>query len=203
MHSQPSSPTGTRSVPLNGPGGNKKRHHVYITSDMLSRRYPRKWNCITGNGVYYLNIWRIFLNREVVYVLFFRQVCSYLTRSDFTVNMAAPTGPGGTSGSSPPGFEGFPFPVSDRSPGGSSGKAQEQEQVGGVKKKPCRVCTDFKSWMKLQKKQTTTAAQVTGGHWRSTCSFVDMLRSFWMMLFQMTDDIIASTIKTFTTNAPR
>lgn len=71
--------------------------------------------------------------------------------------MAAPTGPRGASASSPPGFEGFPFPVAGRAPGDGTGK--EQEQTGEGKKKPCRACTDFKSWMKIQKTQTTAAAQ--------------------------------------------
>lgn len=75
--------------------------------------------------------------------------------------MAAPTGPRGSSASSPPGFEGFPFPVAGRTPEDSSVK--DQEQQGDVKKKPCRACTDFKSWMKVQKKQTTAAVQVTRG----------------------------------------
>lgn len=70
--------------------------------------------------------------------------------------MAAPTGPRGPSASNPPGFGGLPFAVTDRPPEDSSGK--EQEQSGEVKKKPCRACTDFKSWVKLQKKQATTAA---------------------------------------------
>lgn len=74
-------------------------------------------------------------------------------------NMAAPTGPRGSAASSPPGFEGFPFPVAGRTPDDSSVK--EQEQPGDVKKKPCRACTDFKSWMKVQKKQTTAAAQAS------------------------------------------
>lgn len=67
--------------------------------------------------------------------------------------MAAPTGPKGSQASSPPGFEGFPFAVAGRPPEESSGK--EQEQTEGVRKKPCRACTDFKSWMKVQKKQAT------------------------------------------------
>ncbi|KAL6102534.1 gfer [Pungitius sinensis] len=71
--------------------------------------------------------------------------------------MAAPTGPRGTSTSSPTGFEGFPFAAAAKPPGDSSGK--EPEQTGGVRKKPCRACTDFKSWMKVQKNQTTAAAQ--------------------------------------------
>uniref|UniRef100_A0A3Q3G9T9 Sulfhydryl oxidase n=1 Tax=Labrus bergylta TaxID=56723 RepID=A0A3Q3G9T9_9LABR len=71
--------------------------------------------------------------------------------------MAAPTQPGGSSASSPPGFEGFPFALAGRPPEESSGK--EQEQTGGVKKKPCRACSDFTSWMKVQKKQTTAAVQ--------------------------------------------
>lgn len=75
--------------------------------------------------------------------------------------MAAPTGPRGSQ--VPSEFEGFPFPMASRPPEDSSGK--EQEQTGDVKKKPCRACTDFKSWVKMQKKQATTAsggtAQVT------------------------------------------
>ncbi|KAK5856570.1 hypothetical protein PBY51_008155 [Eleginops maclovinus] len=70
--------------------------------------------------------------------------------------MAAPTGPRGAS--SPPGFEGFPFPLATKTPEDSAGKEQEQT---GVKKKPCRACTDFKSWMKVQKTPKTTAVQET------------------------------------------
>lgn len=74
--------------------------------------------------------------------------------------MAAPTAPTGPSASNPPGFDGFPFAVTGRPP--EDGPGKEQLQSGEVKKKPCRACTDFKSWMKLQKKQTTAAAaQVT------------------------------------------
>ncbi|XP_072224257.1 FAD-linked sulfhydryl oxidase ALR [Leuresthes tenuis] len=73
--------------------------------------------------------------------------------------MAAPTGHSGPSASKPHGFEGFPFSVASKPPDDSSGK--EQEQTGEVKKKPCRACTDFKSWMKLQKQQTTPAVQET------------------------------------------
>ncbi|XP_037649557.1 FAD-linked sulfhydryl oxidase ALR [Sebastes umbrosus] len=74
---------------------------------------------------------------------------------------AEPTGPrGSSSASSPTGFEGFPFAVTPKAPEDSSGR--EQEQTGDVKKKkPCRACTDFKSWMKVQKKDTTAAAQET------------------------------------------
>lgn len=67
--------------------------------------------------------------------------------------MAAPTGP--RESQVPSAFEGFPFPIAGRPPEDSSSK--EQEQTGDVKKKPCRACTDFKSWMKMQKKQATTA----------------------------------------------
>lgn len=70
--------------------------------------------------------------------------------------MAAPAGPGAASASGPPGFQGFPFAVSGRSPQDSAGS--EQEQSGEVKKKPCRACTDFKTWVKLQR-QTAAPAQ--------------------------------------------
>ncbi|XP_034395218.1 FAD-linked sulfhydryl oxidase ALR [Cyclopterus lumpus] len=72
--------------------------------------------------------------------------------------MAAPAGPKGTSASNLPGFEGFPFPVAAKPPEDSSGK-EPAEQTGGVKKKPCRACTDFKSWMKTQKKPTTAVQE--------------------------------------------
>ncbi|XP_043956711.1 FAD-linked sulfhydryl oxidase ALR isoform X1 [Gambusia affinis] len=59
----------------------------------------------------------------------------------------------GPSFASPPGFGGFPFPAPQQD---SSGKGREQSAE--AKKKPCRACTDFKSWMKLQKQQSTAAA---------------------------------------------
>lgn len=70
--------------------------------------------------------------------------------------MAAPTAPRGSSASDPPGFEGFPFAVAGKVP--QDGPGKEHEQSGDGKKKPCRACTDFKSWMKVQRKQATTAA---------------------------------------------
>ncbi|KAM6904471.1 FAD-linked sulfhydryl oxidase ALR [Xenentodon cancila] len=66
--------------------------------------------------------------------------------------MAAPPGPGGPPVSKLPGFEGFPFPAAGRPPEGSSGK----EQAVGATQKPCRACTDFKSWMKVQRRQAAT-----------------------------------------------
>ncbi|XP_039979585.1 FAD-linked sulfhydryl oxidase ALR [Xiphias gladius] len=72
--------------------------------------------------------------------------------------MAAPTGPRESSASNPPGFKAFPFAMGGRPPEDSS--AKEPEKTGEAKKKPCRACTDFKSWMKLQKKQSTAATQV-------------------------------------------
>ncbi|KAL2100724.1 hypothetical protein ACEWY4_002485 [Coilia grayii] len=52
-------------------------------------------------------------------------------------------------------FQGFPFSATGKPADDTSGT--EQEKTGEVKKKPCRACTDFKSWMKTQKTQTTTA----------------------------------------------
>lgn len=72
------------------------------------------------------------------------------------VKMAAPTAPKGSQASMPTGFEGFPFEA-----GKPPEDGKQTEQSGQVKKKPCRACMDFKSWMKLQQKQSTTAAQVT------------------------------------------
>ncbi|KAL0992499.1 hypothetical protein UPYG_G00094090 [Umbra pygmaea] len=54
---------------------------------------------------------------------------------------------------SPPGFQGFPFVKTGTPPEDSPGK--DPQHPGEPKKKPCRACTDFKSWMKGQKKQTT------------------------------------------------
>lgn len=73
--------------------------------------------------------------------------------------MAAPTGQRGSHAAEPTGFEGFPFAV----PGKSSEEraSKEQEQTGEIKKKPCRACTDFKSWMKVQKKQSAGVTQVS------------------------------------------
>ncbi|KAM9783705.1 FAD-linked sulfhydryl oxidase ALR [Syngnathus typhle] len=59
-----------------------------------------------------------------------------------------------SAASDSPAFDGFPFAVAGKTEDNSSG---EQQQPTGVKKKPCRACTDFKSWMKTQKQQTTAA----------------------------------------------
>ncbi|XP_034449284.1 FAD-linked sulfhydryl oxidase ALR [Hippoglossus hippoglossus] len=70
--------------------------------------------------------------------------------------MAAPSGPRGPAASGP--FQAFPFPVGGPAP--EDGPGKEPQQSGEQpKEKPCRACTDFKSWMKTQKKQTTAAAQ--------------------------------------------
>ncbi|CAJ1076453.1 FAD-linked sulfhydryl oxidase ALR [Xyrichtys novacula] len=74
--------------------------------------------------------------------------------------MAAPTGPRGSSASSSPGFEGFPFAVVGSKPEDSPGK--DQEQTGEAKRKPCRACTDFKSWMKVQKRQANIQVTKAG-----------------------------------------
>lgn len=77
------------------------------------------------------------------------------------MNMAAPTAPTGSRASNTSGFEGFPFAVTGKPSEDNTSK--EQEQTGEVKKKPCRACTDFKSWMKIQRKQATATVQVTEG----------------------------------------
>lgn len=73
--------------------------------------------------------------------------------------MAASTGQRGSHTAEPTGFEGFPFAVSGKAAEERSSK--EQEQTADTKKKPCRACTDFKSWMKVQKKQSAGAPQVS------------------------------------------
>ncbi|XP_048846855.1 FAD-linked sulfhydryl oxidase ALR [Brienomyrus brachyistius] len=63
----------------------------------------------------------------------------------------------GTSGSVPhsddTGAESFPFGISRSTPTGKP--SEKQENAGDQKEKPCRACMDFKSWMKIQKKQTS------------------------------------------------
>lgn len=72
--------------------------------------------------------------------------------------MAAPTGPREASTANPPpGFAGFPFNMTGRPPEDTPGK--DQEKTGEPKKKPCRACTDFKSWMKVQKNHTPVVTQ--------------------------------------------
>ncbi|KAG7250477.1 hypothetical protein CRUP_026166 [Coryphaenoides rupestris] len=69
--------------------------------------------------------------------------------------------PGGPRSAPSPGFEGFPFTIPSQSSVERSANAQqEQTDTGDTtrKKRPCRACTDFKSWMKVQKKPTTTGA---------------------------------------------
>ncbi|XP_051571353.1 FAD-linked sulfhydryl oxidase ALR-like [Myxocyprinus asiaticus] len=68
-------------------------------------------------------------------------------------SMAAPTG-SRSSIPNPSGMEGFL--VSGRPPEDSTGK--DQTITAEPKKKPCRACSDFKSWMKTQQKQTTPAS---------------------------------------------
>ncbi|KAK7168027.1 hypothetical protein R3I94_002167 [Phoxinus phoxinus] len=55
------------------------------------------------------------------------------------------------------GMEGFSFPVVDRPPGDITSK--DPTTTGEPKKKPCRACTDFKSWMKLQKQTSSVSVQ--------------------------------------------
>jgi len=64
--------------------------------------------------------------------------------------MAASTGPRGKATADPPEFEGFPFNMTVR-PSVDNSAGKEHEKTAEPKKKPCRACTDFKSWMKVQK----------------------------------------------------
>ncbi|KAF4115890.1 hypothetical protein G5714_003379 [Onychostoma macrolepis] len=56
-------------------------------------------------------------------------------------------------------MEGFPFPVAGRPPEASTSTDQTTNVTGEPKKKPCRACTDFKSWMKLQKQTSSASVQ--------------------------------------------
>ncbi|XP_072560821.1 FAD-linked sulfhydryl oxidase ALR [Paramormyrops kingsleyae] len=51
------------------------------------------------------------------------------------------------------GAESFRFGISGSTPAGKA--SEKQENAGDQKVKPCRACMDFKSWMKMQKKQTS------------------------------------------------
>ncbi|XP_073689333.1 FAD-linked sulfhydryl oxidase ALR [Garra rufa] len=55
------------------------------------------------------------------------------------------------------GMEGFPFPLAGKPPEERTSK--DQTNTGEPKKKPCRACTDFKSWMKLQKQTSLASVQ--------------------------------------------
>ncbi|NP_001082855.1 FAD-linked sulfhydryl oxidase ALR [Danio rerio] len=63
----------------------------------------------------------------------------------------------GSSPHSSAGMEGFPFPVAGKPPEDST--SNDQTTTGETKKKPCRACTDFKSWMKLQKQASSASVQ--------------------------------------------
>lgn len=51
------------------------------------------------------------------------------------------------------GLDGFPFKLADSTSGTAN---SDQGKTGEQKKKPCRACTDFKSWMKIQRRETAT-----------------------------------------------
>lgn len=73
--------------------------------------------------------------------------------------MAAPSeGRPGRGASSFPGTESGPFAFPFTVPSGAAGSGAEEQP-----KKPCRACTDFKSWLREQKKQAAAGAVVRRG----------------------------------------
>ncbi|MGH0178718.1 UNVERIFIED_CONTAM: hypothetical protein FKN15_078217 [Acipenser sinensis] len=68
--------------------------------------------------------------------------------------MAAPSDKGSSTVASESPFAGFPFAI----PGAATRESadKQSEKTGEQKKKPCRACMDFKSWIKQQRKQTPT-----------------------------------------------
>ncbi|CAH2307434.1 FAD-linked sulfhydryl oxidase ALR [Pelobates cultripes] len=65
-------------------------------------------------------------------------------------NMAAPSD---RQASNP--LSGFPFPIPGVKPAAGGPAGGE----GGHPKKPCRACMDFKSWMKQQRKQSSSSLE--------------------------------------------
>lgn len=114
--------------------------------------------CIWGIGVPYFttgfDIWTRFAWAGFITEIW--QPWQYITHRAM-LNMAASAG-SRSSTSNNTGMEGFPFPVVNRPTEDSTSK--DQTSAGEPKKKPCRACTDFKSWMKLQKQTSSVSVQV-------------------------------------------
>ncbi|TRY59068.1 hypothetical protein DNTS_008389 [Danionella cerebrum] len=70
--------------------------------------------------------------------------------------MAASYGSPTSTRNSSPRINDFPFTVAGNP---SDDTTNKEQSTTGSNKKPCRACTDFKSWVKLQKQTSSTTTQ--------------------------------------------